>query len=94
MSDALKPTVSLLQLRDELETMVLKDLPHAYAALARHSGRTTSIRRSSRDRLAGQELTTFFTMRGLAATTDERRVVGRAVRGWQEKPWTANDVFA
>jgi hypothetical protein len=46
---------------------------------------------AARDRLRGRQLTTFFPMRGMSAT-GELMVVGRAVRGWQKKPWTAHDV--
>jgi hypothetical protein len=44
----------------------------------------------ARGRLAKRGLTTFFPMRGSAAT-GELMVIGRAVRGWQKSPWTADD---
>jgi hypothetical protein len=41
-------------------------------------------------KLRGRELTTFFPMQG-SASTGELMIVGRAVNGWSDNPWTAAD---
>jgi hypothetical protein len=49
---------------------------------------------AAHDRLGkrGLKLTTFFPMRGSAAT-GELMVVGRAVRGWQKDSWSAKEML-